>query len=315
MFVLVTGCAGMIGSHLTDALLARGDRVVGVDNFVTGQPENLRAARSNPAFEFLDADICDPDALLGVGKVDVICHLASPASPVDFAVRPADILRVGSLGTFAVIDLAQRVDARLVLASTSEVYGEPLVHPQHESYWGNVNTIGPRACYDESKRFAEAAVSSWVRSYGLDAGIARIFNTYGPRMRVDDGRVVSNFVVQALAGRPLTIQGDGSQTRSFCYVDDQVSGLIALMDSKESGPINIGNPDEWTVLQLAKLVVELTGSTSALTHRPLPTDDPTQRRPDISAARAHLGWEPKISLAEGLPKVIDYFAQRIDRGS
>lgn len=313
MRVVVTGCAGMIGSHLTEALLRRGDRVVGVDNFLTGQAENLAAARRDPRFELVQADVCDRESLSGLTEVDAIVHLASPASPADFTSRPDEILRVGSLGTFNVIDAAQRHDARLIVASTSEVYGEPRVHPQPESYTGNVNTVGPRACYDESKRFMEAAVSTWSRSYGLDAGIARIFNTYGPRMRIDDGRVVSNFVVQALRGDPLTVQGDGLQTRSFCYVDDQVDGLIALLDSTEQGPLNIGNPSEFTVLHLAKTVIELTGSPSSLEYRPLPADDPTQRQPDISAARDRLGWEPRVPLLEGLPRVIEYFSHHLDR--
>jgi dTDP-glucose 4,6-dehydratase len=305
MRIIVTGCAGLIGSHLAEALVARGDDVVGVDNLLTGRHENLTALLASDGFEFLHADAADPlDAL---GTVDAVVHLASPASPKDFDTMPLDILRAGSAATFATADLALRSGARYLLASTSEVYGEPLVHPQPESYLGNVNPVGPRACYDEAKRFAEATVSTYHRSYGLDGAIARIFNTYGPRMRVDDGRVVSNFVVQALRGQPLTVHGDGSQTRAFCYVDDQVRGLLALLDSNERGPINIGNPETFTVLELAKSVLELTGSESSIEHLPLPVDDPTQREPDIAAARALLGWEPTIDLREGLGRVIAHF--------
>ncbi len=256
-------------------------------------------------------DVSDPATLAGIGTVDAVCHLASAASPKDFATKPLEILRAGSLGTFATVDLAQASDARYLLASTSEVYGEPLVHPQPETYLGNVSSTGPRACYDEAKRFAEAVVSTHRRSFGLDCSIARIFNTYGPRMRVDDGRVVSSFVVQALRGEPLTIQGDGSQTRSFCFVEDQVRGLITLLDSDEPGPVNLGNPDEFSVLELAKLVLEMTGSTSGIEYRPLPADDPTQRQPDISLARDRLGWAPTVSLREGLPAVIDYFRDQL----
>jgi nucleoside-diphosphate-sugar epimerase len=308
MRVLVTGAAGLIGSHLVEALLARGDNVIGVDNFITGQPRNVEAALPHASFRFVECDATHPSAFENLEPLDAICHLASPASPTDFSTKPLEILRAGSLGVFATLDLARAHGARYLLSSTSEVYGEPLVHPQPEDYWGNVNPVGPRACYDESKRFAEAVVSTYARSFGVDTAIARIFNTYGPRMRIDDGRVVSNFVVQALRGDPLTIHGDGSQTRSFCYVTDQVDGLLALLDSGLAGPVNIGNPDEFTVLELAKTVLELTGSTSGIDYRPLPQDDPTQRRPDIGLARRELGWGPKISLRDGLPNVVEYFA-------
>jgi len=247
------------------------------------------------------------------GPVDAVLNLASPASPVDFSRIPLQILRAGSLGTLNTVELARRHGARYLLASTSEVYGEPAVHPQPESYWGNVNTIGPRACYDESKRFAEAAASTFARSFGVDVGIARIFNTYGPRMRADDGRVVSNFVVQALCGEPITVHGDGSQTRSFCYVTDQAAALIALLDSGEPGPMNLGNPDEFTVEELASMVLELTGSDSPLERRPLPEDDPTQRRPDTALARERLGWEPVVPLREGLVRTIEHFRRELGR--
>ena len=307
MKVVVTGCAGMIGSHLAEALVARGDEVVGVDNLLTGRQQNLDLLTTSSDFRFVFGDAGDESTFEGLGPVDAVVHLASPASPSDFGTKPLEILRAGSLGTFATVDLARASGARYLLASTSEVYGEPLVHPQPESYLGNVNTVGPRACYDESKRFAEAVVSTYRRSFGVDAAIARIFNTYGPRMRVDDGRVVSNFVVQALRSEPLTVHGDGGQTRSFCYVGDQVRGLLALLDSDQPGPVNIGNPDEFSVLELAKTVLEMTGSTSAVEYRPMPIDDPTQRQPDISAARSLLGWEPTVPLRDGLPRVIEYF--------
>lgn len=314
MRVVVTGCAGLIGSHLAEELVGRGDHVVGIDSFLTGDPANLGAVADDPRFTLVQADICEPGALERAGTFDAIVQLASPASPRDFTTMPADILRVGSVGTLNTVEHALGVGARYLFASTSEVYGEPLVHPQHESYRGNVNMLGPRACYDESKRFAEAVVTTYARSYGLDGAIVRIFNTYGPRMRVDDGRVVSNFVVQALRGDALTIQGDGSQTRSFCYVDDQVRGLIALLDSGQCGPINIGNPEEFSILELAKLVIELTGSTSPIEYVPLPIDDPTQRRPDITAARAMLAWEPRVDLRRGLEQVIAYFRPLVGCG-
>lgn len=305
--VVVAGAAGLIGSHLVDALLARGDRVVAVDSLLTGQLENLNRASESPDFSFLHRDVCLLDRTELPDRIDAIVNLASPASPADFSTRPLDILRAGSAGTLATLEVAREAQARHLLASTSEVYGEPAQHPQLEEYWGNVNPVGPRACYDESKRFAEAAVSTYTRSFGVDGAIVRVFNTYGPRMREDDGRVVSNFVVQALSGEPLTIHGDGLQTRSFCHVDDQVRGLIAMLDSDLVGPVNIGNPNEMSVLQLARTVVDLTGSTSRIVHVPLPQDDPTHRCPDISLARRALGFEPRVELEAGLATVIDYF--------
>ena len=314
MRILVTGAAGMIGSHLVDHLLADGHRVIGFDNMLTGQDRNLRSARSERAFSFVLADVADEDALASVGPVDRVFHLACPASPTDFTTIPHEILRASSVGTTAVASFALRHGARMVLASTSEVYGEPEVHPQPESYRGNVSTTGPRACYDEGKRFAEAVVSAFVRTDGLDAGIARIFNTYGPRMRVHDGRVVSNFVVQALRNEPLTVQGTGEQTRSFCFVDDQVEGLDALMESGEPGPCNIGNDEEYSVLDLARIIIEMTGSSSTIEHLPLPEDDPTQRRPDISTARDLLGWQPVPPLREGLERVLAYSVEDLAGG-
>ncbi len=311
MRVVVTGCAGLIGSHLAEQLIGRGDEVTGIDNLLTGRNQNLHSLRNRPGFTFIHGDASEQATFVGLGQIDAVCHLASPASPADFSTRPLQILRAGSLGTFATADLAREHGARYLLASTSEVYGEPQVHPQPESYLGNVNPVGPRACYDESKRFAEAVVSTYRRSFGLDGAIVRIFNTYGPRMRVDDGRVVSTFVVQALRGEPLTVQGDGAQTRSFCFVDDQVRGLLAMLDSDEPGPVNIGNPVEFSVLELAKIVLEMTGSASPIDYRPMPVDDPTQRQPDISLARRSLGWEPRVSLREGLPRVIDYFREEL----
>jgi dTDP-glucose 4,6-dehydratase len=309
---MVTGAAGLVGSHLSELLLARGDEVVGVDNFLTGQPANLVPLRAHDGFSFIEADVADAAAISAIGPVDAICQLASPASPPDFATLPREIMMAGTVGVMNTLDHALAHGARYLLASTSEVYGEPLVHPQPETYWGNVNPIGPRACYDESKRFAEAAVTTYTRSFGLDGAIVRIFNTYGPRMRIDDGRVVSNFVVQALRGEALTVNGDGTQTRSFCFVDDQARGLLALLDSGESGPINIGNPEEFMVIELAKLVLELTDSDSAVEHRPMPVDDPTQRRPDITLARTRLGWSPTTPLRDGLPRVIEYFRGRLE---
>lgn len=307
MRVIVTGAAGLIGSHLVDALLARGDEVVAVDSLVTGQLRNLDQAASKSAFTFVHGDVTDVDHLDLGEPAEAVVNLASPASPTDFVTRPIDILRSGSAGTMAMLELSMRSGARFLQASTSEVYGEPAIHPQTETYWGNVNPIGPRSCYDEAKRFSEAAVTSFARTLGLDAAIARVFNTYGPRMRIDDGRVVSNFVVQALRGEPLTIHGDGSQTRSFCHVDDQVRGLIALLDSDVAGPVNIGNPTEMSVAHLAQLVIEVTGSRSTIEHDPLPQDDPTHRRPDITLARNLLGFEPEIGLRDGLRSVITYF--------
>jgi nucleoside-diphosphate-sugar epimerase len=305
MRALVTGAAGVVGSHLVEALLNRGDEVVGVDNFLTGTRENLEPFAGHQRFDLIEADVCD--GLAVDGEFDAVCHLASPASPADFGRLPREILRVGSVGTLETLELALRSDARYLMASTSEVYGEPTVHPQPEHYRGNVNTVGPRACYDEAKRFAEAAASSYARSFGLSTSIARIFNTYGPRMRPDDGRVVPNFVVRALSGEPLVIHGDGTQTRSFCFVEDEVEGLLLLLDSDLPGPVNIGNSDEVTMIELAHLVLELTGSSARIEFGPRPENDPMQRCPDTTFADLALGWSPQTKLRDGLARTIEYF--------
>jgi nucleoside-diphosphate-sugar epimerase len=302
--VVVAGGAGFIGSHLCAHLLERGDEVVAVDNFVTGARANVVALLDEPHFSLVDDDVCRPLAV--DGAVDAVLHLASPASPKDFATLPLEILAVGSEGTRMLLELARAKGARFVLASTSEVYGEPLEHPQVESYRGNVSTTGPRSCYDEAKRFAEALTMAYHRTNGVDVAIARVFNTYGPRLKPGDGRVVSNFLVQALSGAPITVYGDGTQTRSFCYVDDEVDGLVALLDATLTGPVNIGNPDEFTVAELAAMVVEVTGSRSTIVHEPLPVDDPTRRRPDITLARERLGWEPRIDLRSGLTRTAEW---------
>ncbi|MEZ5165597.1 MAG: UDP-glucuronic acid decarboxylase family protein [Acidimicrobiales bacterium] len=304
--VVVTGGAGFLGSHLCDRLIERGDRVVCIDNLVTGSLANIDHLRAEAAFEFVDHDVSN---FVDVsGPVDAVLHFASPASPIDYLEMPIQTLKVGSLGTHNTLGLAKAKGATFFIASTSEVYGDPHEHPQKETYWGNVNPVGPRGVYDEAKRFAEAITMAYHRTHGLDTRIVRIFNTYGPRMRPNDGRVVSNFIVQALQGLPLTIYGDGSQTRSFCFVDDEIRGLVALLDSSESDPVNIGNPTEFTVAELAELVIEVTGSTSEVVHLPLPEDDPTQRRPDISRARALLGWEPEVALRDGIERTAVYFA-------
>lgn len=303
--ILVTGAAGMLGSHIVDVLLARGDAVVGVDNFLTGAKANLGAALEHPEFEFLEADISD--GIDVSGPLDAVLHLASPASPLHFRTMPLEILRVGSIGTLNALDLADRTGAKYLFASSSEVYGEPEVHPQSESYLGNVNTLGERSCYDETKRFGEAAADTYRRNRGLDIRIVRIFNTYGPRNRADDGRVVPNFITQALANRPLSIFGDGSQTRSYCYVEDQAAGILLLLDSELTGPVNIGTPTEHTVRQLAEIVIELTGSTAGVQLLPLPQNDPVRRRPDITRAQELLGWAPLVDLEQGLTQTIDYF--------
>ena len=313
MRVLITGAAGFLASHLADLFLADGHEVVGVDNFLTGSRANLAHLASEPRFSLEEADVSVgiPD----VGRVDGVLHLASPASPVDYYEHPVATLDVGSVGTRHALEVARRYGARFLLASTSEIYGDPSVHPQPESYWGHVNSIGPRSCYDEAKRFAEAMTMAYHRAHGVDTRIVRIFNTYGPRMRPHDGRVVSNFIVQALAGEALTIYGDGTQTRSFCYVADEVDGLYRLFRSEGPDaalPTNIGNPDEFTIAELAALVREQvaarTGVTVGLDVRPLPADDPKQRRPDIARARATLGWAPTVPLREGLERTIDFFA-------
>jgi len=307
--IVVTGGAGFLGSHLCDALLARGEEVVCVDNLVTGSTANIEHLFGAPAFRFVEHDVSQ--YLWVPGTVDAVMHLASPASPVDYLRFPIQTLKVGSLGTHNSLGLAKAKGARFFLASTSEVYGDPQVHPQPETYWGHVNPVGPRGVYDEAKRFAEAITLAYHRHHGLEVRIVRIFNTYGPRMRANDGRVVSNFLVQALEGKPLTVYGDGSQTRSFCFVDDEIRGFLALLDSDETGPINIGNPGEFTMLELADLVREVTGSDSEVVFEPLPVDDPLQRRPDITLARTLLGWEPRIELREGLERTAEHFRSRL----
>ena len=306
MRVVLTGAAGFLGSHICDLLLDRGDEVVAVDNLCTGDMANIGHLAGRDGFTFQRQDV---SAFVHVaGPVDAVMHLASPASPKDYLEMPIQTLKVGSLGTHNTLGLAKDKGARYLLASTSEVYGDPQVHPQTESYWGHVNPIGPRGVYDEAKRFAEALTMAYHRAEGLDVRISRTFNTYGPQMRPGDGRVVSNFIVQALAGTPLTIYGDGSQTRSFCYVEDQVRGLVALLDSEYVGPVNIGNPDEFTVLELAETVLDLIDSRSEIVFEALPTDDPTQRCPDISLAAAVLAWKPEVALREGLQRTIPWFA-------
>ncbi len=308
--ILVTGGAGFLGSHLCRALLARGDEVVAVDDCSSGSRANLADLNGMAGFSFVAHDVTRP--LPFGGPLDAVCHLASAASPADYLARPLETLLTGSEGTRLTLELARAKDARYLLTSTSEVYGDPLVHPQPETYWGNVNPVGPRSVYDEAKRFAEALTTAHRRVHGQDVRIARIFNTYGPRLRPGDGRVVSNFVVQALAGKPLTVYGDGSQSRSFCYVDDQIAGLCALLDSDWRGdPVNIGNPDEHTVLELAKLVLAMTGSDSDIVFEPLPEDDPVRRRPDITLAERVLGWRPRVSLPEGLARTVEWFRHAV----
>jgi nucleoside-diphosphate-sugar epimerase len=302
--VVVSGGAGFLGSHVCERLLARGDEVVALDNLITGFRSNVASYADHPGFTLIQHDVCDPITV--DGRVDSVLHLASPASPKDFAVLPLEILAVGSSGTRNLLELARANGARFLMTSTSEVYGDPLVHPQPESYRGNVSTTGPRSCYDESKRFAEALTMAYHRHAGVDVRIVRVFNTYGPRMKPGDGRVVSNFLAQALTGAPVTIYGDGSQTRSFCYVDDEVDGILAVLDGDMTGPVNIGNPDEFTVAELARLVIELTGSSSAIVHEPLPVDDPARRQPDITLAREQLGWDPKVELREGVARTADW---------
>ncbi|MEP6591285.1 MAG: UDP-glucuronic acid decarboxylase family protein [Gemmatimonadota bacterium] len=307
MRVVITGAAGFLGSHLTDRFLADGHDVVGVDNFITGRPENLAHLMGNDHFRFVRHDVSQ--YIFVDGAVDGVLHFASPASPIDYLEMPIQTLKVGSLGTHNALGLAKAKQARFFLASTSEVYGDPLVHPQPETYWGNVNPVGPRGVYDEAKRFAEAITMAYHTYHGLDTRIVRIFNTYGPRMRPQDGRVVSNFIVQALRGEPLTVYGDGLQSRSFCYYSDLVEGIYRLFNSDRVDPTNIGNPGEFTMLELAQQVLALTGSKSPLIHQELPVDDPKVRKPDLTVARSVLNWEPKVPLAEGLEHTIAYFRQ------
>lgn len=309
MRLLITGAAGFLGSHLTDRFLRDGHDVVGLDNFITGHPDNIAHLTGNDRFRFIRHNISDPTFI--AGDLDGVLHFASPASPIDYLQLPIQTLKVGSYGTINALGIAKAKDARFFLASTSEVYGDPLVHPQTEDYWGNVNPIGPRGVYDEAKRFAEAVTMAYHRHHGVDTRIVRIFNTYGPRMRPNDGRVVSNFIVQALANQPLTVYGDGSQTRSFCYVDDEVEGIYRLFMNGDSGPTNIGNPDEYTVKQLAEIVIELTGSRSDIVYEPLPTDDPKVRKPDISRAKRMLGWQPNVHVRDGVSRTIEYFRTRV----
>jgi dTDP-glucose 4,6-dehydratase len=303
--IVITGAAGFLGSHLCDRFLRDGHQVIGVDNYLTGSPDNIRHLADNDSFRLVEADVSVRIPI--DGPIDGILHFASPASPIDYYEFPIETLKVGSYGTHNGLELARQQNARFFLASTSEVYGDPAVHPQQESYWGNVNSIGPRSVYDEAKRYAEAVTMAYHRHHGVDTRIVRIFNTYGPRMRPHDGRVVSNFIVQALTGEPLSIYGDGSQTRSFCYVDDEVEGIYRLFMQGDSQPTNIGNPDEYTVQQLADIVLELTGSSSTIARQPLPADDPKLRCPDITRARTMLGWEPKVPVREGVARTIEYF--------
>jgi dTDP-glucose 4,6-dehydratase len=307
--VLITGGAGFIGSHLCERFLDDGHEVVCMDNLITGSADNIAHLFPNSRFSFVPQDVTN--YIYVKGPIDVILHFASPASPIDYLELPIQTLKVGSLGTHKALGLAKEKNARLLLASTSEVYGDPLVHPQKEDYWGNVNPIGPRGVYDEAKRFAEAMTMAYHRVHGVQTRIVRIFNTYGPRMRLRDGRVVPNFMSQALKGEDLTVYGDGSQTRSFCFVSDLVEGIVRLLHSDHEGPVNIGNPQELTVLEFAQRIIEMTGRKSKVAYRPLPVDDPKVRQPDITLARHLLGWEPKVSLHEGLEKTVTYFREKL----
>ena len=308
---VVTGAAGFLGSHLTDLLISRGHKVIGIDNFVTGSVENIEHLGGNQNFKFIQQDVTE--FIFLHGRVDYVWHFASPASPIDYLELPIQTLKVGSLGTHKALGLARQKHARFLLASTSEIYGDPLVHPQTEDYWGNVNTVGPRGCYDESKRFAEALAFAYHREHKIETRIVRIFNTYGPRMRLQDGRVVPAFISQALTGRPLTVFGKGKQTRSFCYCSDLIEGIYRLMMSDTNDPVNIGNPQELTILEFAEQIIRLTASKSRIVFKPLPQDDPRQRRPDITRARSLLGWEPVVNLPDGLKHTVEYFSKRIRR--
>lgn len=308
MHILVTGAAGFLGSHLCDALLASGHTVIGVDNLLTGSLSNIEHLRHDQGFDFLEHDICEP---FDPGAVGYVFNLASPASPVDYSAHGIETLRVGAHGTTNALEIAHKYNAAFLQASTSECYGDPLEHPQKESYRGHVNPVGPRSVYDESKRFAEAMTAAYRRYHGVDTKIVRIFNTYGPRLQLNDGRVISNFMRQALRGEDLTVYGDGTQTRSFCYVSDEIDGILRMAFSGEAGPINIGNPDEFTILECAQQVLRVTGSNSGITFAALPEDDPKQRCPDITLARTRLGWEPKVKLEEGLRLSIPYFGETL----
>jgi dTDP-glucose 4,6-dehydratase len=309
MRVLVTGAAGFLGSHLTDALLAEGHSVIGADNLCTGSLKNLEHLKKEPRFEFLQADI---SSAFDPGRVDYVFNFASPASPVDYYRLGIETLMVGSAGTRNVLEIAKKHGAKFLHASTSECYGDPSVHPQTEEYWGNVNPIGIRSVYDEAKRFSEALVTAYHRYHSVDTRLVRIFNTYGPRLQKDDGRVISNFMVQALKGENLTVYGEGEQTRSFCYVTDEIAGILGLSRTNEHMPVNVGNPIEWTILECAKAVIRVTGSRSEITYCPLPQDDPIQRQPDISKAKRLFGWEPKIDLETGLRLSLEYFRSCIE---
>jgi dTDP-glucose 4,6-dehydratase len=309
---LVTGGAGFLGSHLCDALLGEGYSVVVVDNLLTGRRANLSHLQNDSRFEFIEKDICEP---FDPGRVDYVFHFASPASPVDYTIHGIPTLKVGSLGTFHALDVAHKYGAKYLVSSTSECYGDPLEHPQKETYWGNVNSIGPRSVYDEAKRFTEAVTMAYRRYHQVDTRIVRIFNTYGPRMQLNDGRVVPNFMKQALGGEPLTVYGSGLQTRSFCYVSDEIDGFIRLSKADEHLPVNIGNPNEFTILECAQLVLKVTGSKSQIRYEPLPPDDPKQRCPDITKARQLLGWEPRVDLETGLRLSLDYFKKAISEGA
>lgn len=306
---VITGAAGFLGSHLTDFLLAKGHRVVGIDNLVTGSIANIEHLAGNQNFRFIQQDVTE--FLFLDGPVNYVWHFASPASPIDYAQLPIQTLKVGSLGTHKALGLAKEKGARFLLTSTSEIYGDPLVHPQTEDYWGNVNTIGPRGCYDESKRFAEAITMAYHRQHKLETRIVRIFNTYGPRMRLKDGRVVPAFVSQALRNEPITVFGKGKQTRSFCYCSDLIEGIYRLMTSGYPLPVNIGNPHEMTMLAFAREIIKATGSKSKMVFKPLPVDDPKQRRPDITLARKLLNWEPQVELADGLARTIEFFRKKV----
>jgi len=306
---VVTGAAGFLGSHLTDLLLARGHKVIGIDNFVTGTVDNIAHLGGNRDFKFIEQDVTE--FIFLDAPVDYVWHFASPASPIDYLELPIQTLKVGSLGTHKALGLAMHKRARFLLASTSEIYGDPLVHPQTEDYWGNVNPIGPRGCYDEAKRFAEALTMAYHQEHQVETRIVRIFNTYGPRMRLNDGRVVPAFASQALKNKPITVFGKGTQTRAFCYVSDLIEGIYRLMLSDYDRPVNIGNPTEMTVLEFAKAIIHATNSHSKIVFKPLPQDDPRQRQPDITLARKFLHWEPSVPLAEGLVKTIDYFRKKV----